>query len=67
MQVEVIEFELTCPEHGTDRMIVPVQFPRPAACRHCFARLTERREVRRFTVDPPFPASVSAGSEAWIG
>jgi len=67
MQVEVIEFELTCPEHGTERIIVPVQFPRPQGCRHCFARLTDRHEVRRFVLETPLPEEVTVGSEAWIG
>ncbi|MCK9518683.1 MAG: hypothetical protein M0R74_06625 [Dehalococcoidia bacterium] len=64
MRVEVIEFELTCPKHGKDLMVVPVQFPRPRGCRHCFAPLTERRELRRYFMES-VPDNV--GSEAWIG
>lgn len=65
MQIAVIEFELTCPVHGTERMVVPVEFPRPRGCSHCFATLTARREIRRYLLDGPIPGNV--GSEAWIG
>lgn len=65
MQVPVIEFELTCPRHGKERMIVPAEFPRPRGCSHCFAPLTSRREVGRYLIDGPIPGNV--GSEAWIG
>ncbi|MGE5597033.1 MAG: hypothetical protein ACM3S1_13495 [Hyphomicrobiales bacterium] len=65
MQVEVIEFELTCPRHGRELMVVPVRFPRPQGCRHCFAPLTSRREIRRFMMETPVPDTVP--SEAWIG
>lgn len=64
MRVEVIEFELTCPTHGVERMIVPVQFPRPRGCPHCFAPLVARHELRRFVTEF-VPGDV--GSEVWIG
>jgi hypothetical protein len=64
VQIEVIEFELTCREHGTHRTIVPAELPRPRNCAHCFLP-AERRELRRFTLDR-LPAA-GAGSEAFIG
>ena len=66
MRVEVIEFELSCPRHGKERMVVPAQSPRPRGCSHCFAPLSSRREIRRFTLEnEEVPGNV--GSEAWIG
>ena len=65
MQVAVIEFELVCSRHGKELMVVPVEFPRPRGCSHCFAPLVSRREVRRYMIDGPIPGNV--GSEAWIG
>lgn len=65
MQVVVIEFELMCPAHGRDVMVVPVQYPRPAGCPHCFAPLAWRRELRRFAMDVQPTKSVD--TEAWIG
>ena len=64
MRMSVIEFELTCPEHGRHRIIVPLQSPWPQRCAHCFSTV-ERREVRRFEMEAPIPTSV--GSEVWIG
>ena len=64
MQVDVIEFELVCAEHGAHKMLVPVEFPRPTNCAHCFLPAT-RREMRRLTLSQPLPSPV--GSEAFIG
>ncbi|GBD24020.1 MAG: hypothetical protein RMK15_08900 [Chloroflexota bacterium] len=64
MEVAVIEFELTCPEHGAHRTIVPAKLPWPRACVHCF-RPAQRREVRRFTVE--WPPDSPVGGEAYIG
>lgn len=65
MRIDVIEFELVCPEHGMQKTIVPVQLPWPKRCVHCFLPLSSRRELRRFPLDGPFPSDVP--SEAWIG
>lgn len=65
MDTEVIEFELTCAEHGVHKMVTRVGVPRPRACMHCFLPLTGIREVRRFPMEGPLPSTV--GSEAWIG
>lgn len=65
MQVEVIEFEISCPDHGAHRIIVPVQSPWPRYCAHCFLPARSRRELRRFVMQGPLPAHL--GSEAWIG
>ncbi len=65
MRVEVIEFELTCPEHGAQRTVVPATLPWPRACVHCF-RPAERRLVQRFTVEAPLPGRF-IGGEAYIG
>jgi hypothetical protein len=65
MHIDVIEFELTCPEHGAHRTLTPVEAPRPRNCVHCFACVSERREVRRFSMEGPLPNAVA--SEAWIG
>jgi hypothetical protein len=64
VQIEVIEMELTCLEHGAHRTIVPAQLPRPRNCAHCFLP-AERREIRRFTLDRPLAGTV--GGEAFIG
>lgn len=65
MEIEVIEFELVCPEHGAHKTIVPVELPRPQRCVHCFLPLTSRTELRRFRMEGPLPDAV--GSEVWIG
>jgi hypothetical protein len=64
VQIEVVEVELTCPEHGAHRMIVPAELPRPRNCAHCFLP-AQRRELRRFTLDRSLAGSL--GSEAFIG
>ena len=64
MQVDVIEFELVCVEHGAHKMLVPVEFPRPTNCAHCFLPAT-RREIRRLSLSQPLPSPV--GSEAYLG
>ena len=64
MRIEVIEFELSYPEHGAHRLIVPVELPRPKACAHCFLP-ADRIEIRRFVIDGPLPAAL--GNEAWVG
>lgn len=66
MQVEVIEFELECPEHGVYRVQVPVELPRPRACVHCYLPV-RRREVRRFTAPMPVAASAVGPAEAYVG
>lgn len=65
MNIEVIEFELVCADHGAHKILVPVELPRPHRCAHCFLLLTSRREIRRFRMEGPLPGAV--GSEAWIG
>jgi hypothetical protein len=65
MHIYVIEYELTCPEHGVHKTLCPVELPRPRHCVHCFLPATERREIRRFSMEGPLPSAV--GSEAWIG
>lgn len=64
MNIEVIEFELTCARHGVHRVIVPVELPRPRACAHCYLPAT-RREVRRFVMAHGLPTA--CGGEAFIG
>lgn len=64
MNVEVIEFELFCPDHGFHKTLVPAQLPRPEYCAHCFLKLSGRRELRRFTMEGPLPVP---GPEAFIG
>jgi hypothetical protein len=64
MNIEVIEFELTCEEHGTHRVLVPVELPRPRACAHCYLP-AQRRELRRFLMAHPLPRAF--GGEAFIG
>jgi|GEM_PF-1136909 len=65
MRVEVIEFELTCAEHGAHRTVVPAGLPWPRACVHCF-RPAERRVIRRYAVDAPV-SDAFIGGEAYIG
>ena len=65
MHIDVIEFELTCPEHGTQKTITPARAPRPNCCVHCFLPVSSRRELRRYTMEGPLQTAV--GSEAWIG
>jgi hypothetical protein len=65
MHIDVIEFELVCPEHGTQRTITPACAPRPHYCVHCFLPVTKRRAIRRYATEGPLPTAV--GSEAWIG
>jgi hypothetical protein len=65
MKIEVIEFELTCPEHGPHNIIVPVELPRPSRCAHCFLPVSGRVELRRFTLEGPLPNAV--GNEAYVG
>jgi hypothetical protein len=65
MQIDVIEFELVCREHGAHKTLVPVELPRPRGCAHCFLPLESRTELRRFSMEGPLPSAV--GSEAWIG
>ncbi|MGI8925341.1 MAG: hypothetical protein ACR2HN_01690 [Tepidiformaceae bacterium] len=65
MQIEVIEFELDCDIHGTHKTLVPVEFPRPKHCAHCFLPLAGRRELRRLSIEGPLASPI--GSEAWIG
>jgi hypothetical protein len=64
VNIEVIEFELTCPEHGAHRVLTPVELPRPRRCAHCFLP-AERNELRRFRLEGPLPAAL--GNEAWVG
>jgi hypothetical protein len=64
VNIEVIEFELQCPEHGAHRLIVPVELPRPRRCAHCFLPVG-RRELRRFMIEGPLPSAL--GNEAYIG
>ena len=64
MHIEVIEFELTCTEHGAHRLIVPVELPRPKACAHCFLP-ADRVELRRFVIGGPLPSALA--NEAWVG
>jgi hypothetical protein len=65
VHIDVIEFEMTCPIHGPQRTIAPVEGPRPHNCVHCFAAVIERHELRRFSMEGPLPNAVA--SEAWIG
>jgi hypothetical protein len=65
VNIEVIEFEMICRVHGSQKTIVPAQLPRPRYCVHCFLPVVERRELRRLITELPLPDSV--GSEAWIG
>lgn len=64
MHIEVVEFELICREHGTHKLILPVELPRPRNCVHCFEP-AELREIRRISMGGPLPGGV--GSEAFIG
>ena len=64
VQIEVVELELTCREHGAHRIIVPAQLPRPRNCAHCFSP-AERRELRRFILDRTL--STPIGGEAFLG
>ena len=64
MRVDVIEYELACPQCGKHKTILPVEGARPSRCVHCFLPIT-RRELRRYQLDGPLSGSV--GSEAWIG
>ncbi|HQW51969.1 MAG TPA: hypothetical protein PL082_07925 [Tepidiformaceae bacterium] len=64
MNIEVIEFELTCAEHGVHRLLVPVELPRPRVCAHCFLP-AERREIRRFVMARTGREKI--GGEAFIG
>ncbi len=64
MNIEVIEFELTCAEHGAHRVLIPVELPRPHNCAHCFLP-AGRRELRRFVLEGPLPKAL--GNEAWVG
>ncbi|MCL4241435.1 MAG: hypothetical protein KJ048_08780 [Dehalococcoidia bacterium] len=64
MNIEVIEFELECAEHGVHRLLVPVELPRPRVCGHCFLP-AERREIRRFVMART--AAEKIGGEAFIG
>lgn len=61
----MIEFELTCREHGVHKTIVPAALPRPTRCAHCFSPVAARREVRRFEMAGPIPTPF--GPEVWIG
>ena len=67
MNIEVIEFELTCPRHGAHRTIVPARSPWPKRCVHCLRLLADRSEVRRFSMplEGPLPADIA--TESWIG
>lgn len=64
VHIEVIEFELTCAEHGIHRLLVPVELPRPHCCAHCYLP-AERRELRRFMLEGPLPNAI--GNEVWVG
>jgi len=64
MQIEVVEFELTCRAHGAHKLMIPAGLPQPRNCAHCFER-AERREIRRIAMGGPIPGGVS--SEAFIG
>ena len=63
MQINMIEFELTCPEHGRYSVVVPVHDPWPRCCLKCYGPVA-RQELRRFRLEN-LPAHL--GSEAWIG
>lgn len=65
MDIEVVEFEIVCPEHGVYRVQVPVELPRPNACLHCYHPV-KRRELRRYTVPAPIAGPV-APTEAFFG
>jgi hypothetical protein len=65
MQIDVIEFALVCSAHGEHKILVPIEFPRPRNCAHCFLPVDSRRELRRFSINHQLPSPV--GSEAFIG
>ena len=65
VNINVIEFELTCRIHGPHKTIVPTELLWPRNCAHCFLPVTARRELRRFSMSGPLPGHI--GSEAWIG
>ena len=65
MQIDVIEFELTCSVHGSHKILVPIEFPRPSHCAHCFLPLQSRLELRRLSINHQLPSRIS--SEAFIG
>lgn len=65
VNIDVIEFELTCEIHGVHKTLVPAELPWPRYCAHCFLPLSGRRELRRYAMAGPLPNQVS--SEAWIG
>ena len=65
VNMNVIEFELTCESHGAHRTIVPAELPRPRHCMRCFLPVSDRRELRRFATSDPLPNY--AGGEAWFG
>ena len=63
MRINMIEFEMTCPQHGRYSVVVPAHDPWPRRCIHCYEPVS-REEVRRFRIDN-MPAHL--GSESWIG
>ncbi len=65
MLVDVTEFEVVCPEHGSHKMLVPDRLPRPSRCPHCFLPLVRRVELRHFSAQAPIPGLASP--EAWVG
>jgi hypothetical protein len=64
MNIEIIEFEFECPEHGVYRVQIPVELPRPRACVHCY-HAAKRRELRRYLA--PAPVEPYAPTEAFFG
>jgi hypothetical protein len=65
VNVEVIEYEVVCSDHGRHKMLVPERLPRPSRCPHCFLPLVSRREICRSTARLPLPGL--ARPETWVG
>jgi hypothetical protein len=65
MRVEVIEFDVECPTHGHDRVVVEACMPRPHRCSRCARPLTARVPLQRYNTDLPVPSGV--GPEAFLG
>lgn len=65
MRVEVIEFDVECPTHGHDRVVLEACLPRPGRCSRCGRPLIARVPIQRYSADLPLPTGV--GPEAFLG
>lgn len=65
MRIELVEYEVTCAEHGPHIVVVPDHCPIPHRCDYCFHELSARKLLRHYFAEGPVKGL--ARPEAWVG